>query len=183
MAFDMVLLTLLYFVLLAFWSRAGIAAAVHNSAVNLCVCGVLFVTLMPFYFPFKAAEAMQINWSEIHWRPFEDLIHGYDGAVSGVLLNILMMIPLGFLLSKSHRHPFAVAAIVLCFSIFIETVQLFYCFANAPMHRVCDSTDVITNVTGGILGHLLRRIWTRIFPMKGKVGRKSYSNEYFTNLN
>lgn len=149
--FDFLILGVLYFILLLRWLKKG--NVLYNSILYLYICAVLSVTLMPFYIPWK--PGMEPIWEAIHYVPFDDIIHGYKGCISGTILNVIMMIPFGFLLAmKKNTNCFKVTFIAFLFSFFIETTQLLYNFADVPLNRMCDVTDLITNTLGGYVGYI-----------------------------
>ena len=70
-------------------------------------------------------------------------------------MNIIMLMPLGFLLPyiwKNFRNPIKVALTGLIFSLFIESAQF-------PTNRLVDIDDLLMNTLGTILGFF---IWKMI---------------------
>lgn len=75
------------------------------------------------------------------------------------ILNIIMFIPLGFLLPilwKKYQNPKSVIIFSFLFSLFIETAQLF-------TFRATDIDDLIANTLGGLLGYIIWIIYYKIF--------------------
>ena len=74
------------------------------------------------------------------------------------IMNIIMLMPLGFLLPyiwRNYRNIYKIAIIGLLFSLFIEVSQI-------PTNRAVDIDDLITNTIGAVFGYT---IWKGI----GKV--------------
>lgn len=78
------------------------------------------------------------------------------------ILNIIMMLPLGFLvplLWRNYRAMWKTALVGLGFSASIEICQLFN-------RRATDVDDLIMNTAGAMLGYLIFRAWRAIFKEK-----------------
>lgn len=78
------------------------------------------------------------------------------------LLNIIMFIPIGYLLDKvtSHKHSHMLLTLkvlfIAFFSMIIEVLQ--YLFKAG----VCEFDDVLMNIIGGIIGIIINTIISRI---------------------
>ena len=106
---------------------------------------------------------------EINLIPFR------DGISLSMILNVVMFMPLGFLLPllwKEYQSLVRTAIIGFCFSCGIEFCQLFN-------RRVSDVDDLLMNTLGAILGWLIWIVFSRITHLKygrrnqgfgGKVG-------------
>lgn len=133
---------------------------------------VLFVTILPidFTLDLKWQYHSSINITYIHLKPFNDLIMGYRNAVKQIILNIIMTIPFGFLCCVLKKNSTMIEVTIKTFllSFLIEFVQLIMTVFLLH-HRSCDVTDLITNVTGGILGFILYRLIRRILNLKGII--------------
>lgn len=94
----------------------------------------------------------------INWIPFYDVFTSEIGnPFVDPLLNVLVFIPFGFLLSKvSSLKPYWNILIALGLSLFYEVMQ--YILAIG----VSDVTDLITNTAGGAIGIALARLLVRI---------------------
>ena len=69
-------------------------------------------------------------------------------AITQESLNALLLLPLGFFSALAARRAWTAILPVVITPIFIEVIQ-----ALIPaLDRVCNSQDVINNVTGGLLG-------------------------------
>ncbi len=134
----------------------------------LYICLVLFVTLMPFRLPISGIMGTNnLFLQTINWIPFRDLVQNYGNALREVVLNVIMMMPFGFLVPLvKKRNVFCIAAWAFAFSLSIETMQLLYIWAGSRGSRVFDVTDLITNTFGGIIGYALYLVFR---PISQKV--------------
>lgn len=127
---------------------------------------VLLVTILPidFTLDLKWKYHSSINFTYIHIKPFNDLISGYSGALKQVILNIIMTIPFGFLLSSLKKDISIIRVIISTFllSFAIEMFQLIMTVFLLH-YRSCDITDLITNVIGGIIGFLICKLVKKNF--------------------
>lgn len=92
----------------------------------------------------------------INLVPFAYMFSDYRNS----LLNVLLFVPLGFLLPvlwKRFRSFLWTGLFGLSFSLSIELLQLLTL-------RATDINDLMTNTTGTILGWLLGRLVLRLFP-------------------
>lgn len=80
-------------------------------------------------------------------------------------MNVIMLMPLGFLLPyiwRNFRNPIKVALTGLAFSIFIE-------FAQLPTNRLVDIDDLLMNTLGAVLGYVVwKMIGNHFFNKKEK---------------
>ena len=98
---------------------------------------------------------------EINLIPFR------DGISLSMILNVVMFMPLGFLLPllwKEYQSLVRTAIIGFCFSCGIEFCQLFN-------RRVSDVDDLLMNTLGAILGWLIWIGFSRITHLK--YGRRN----------
>lgn len=98
---------------------------------------------------------------EINLIPFR------DGISLSIILNVVMFMPLGFLLPllwKEYQSLVRTAIIGFCFSCGIEFCQLFN-------RRVSDVDDLLMNTLGAILGWLIWIVFSRITHLK--YGRRN----------
>lgn len=115
---------------------------------------VLYVTLMPVTVSFGETN----NWfmETVNLIPFRDLRLGYEGAVREIILNIIMMIPFGFLYPIiKKKGVFKTVIKTLFFSFLIESTQLITVWWGSYDTRIFDVTDLITNTIGGFIGFIL----------------------------
>lgn len=160
---DIAVLVLLYvFVFYKKWKREGKDKLLAKTLMYVYLGFVLFFTLMPiitslpfiFSHPYKA----------MNLTPFIDVSYGRGDFVRQIVLNVIMMIPFGFLLPLIKKGKTNFIEVVVCtflLSFAIEIIQ--------PLMsdiRMSDITDIITNVTGGMIGYVLYVIFR---PLTNKI--------------
>lgn len=112
------------------------------------ISGILWVTLMPVILNLRCVHAPYVP---MHMVPFEDLIMHRQNALLQIILNIIMMIPMGYFLPKIYKTKgFTTILIVFLVSLSIETLQ-----PLLTSVRTADITDLITNTFGGLMGYLV----------------------------
>lgn len=107
---------------------------------------------------------IEVRAGEVNLLPFSR-----DIDLTGYVLNILLFVPLGFLLPVIWPRSGKLTYMVLfgfCFSLVIEISQL----CN---HRRTDVDDLIMNTIGAVIGYLLYVILNKIMKWKPK------RNDYF----
>jgi glycopeptide antibiotics resistance protein len=163
---DFILLALIYFVFFyRRWRRRSIKELVINTIMYIYIVMVLFVTLMPFPIPFGATNNLFIETANV--IPFRDLALNYDGAVREIILNVIMMMPFGFLYPIIRKKGILITIVlVFFFSLFIESSQLLSAWWGSLYSRSFDVTDLITNTFGGLIGYL---IYIALKPVINKV--------------
>ena len=88
-------------------------------------------------------------------------------------LNILLFVPLGFLVRRVFEYPrLSVLAVALGTSIFIEATQITgnWGIAECP-YRVADITDLVTNTSGAALGIALEALVPRFLQKREELRR------------
>ncbi len=117
---------------------------------------VLYQTLSPILF--SVPKLFTHPYVSMNWKPFIDVRMHNLGAWQEVFLNILLFVPFGFLAGFYHDHSFRKAvAFSFLLSLTIELLQ-----PLISTYRTFDITDIITNVSGGILGYLCWLIYQKI---------------------
>ncbi|SOC21814.1 glycopeptide antibiotics resistance protein [Ureibacillus xyleni] len=151
---DFLLLALIYNIFFyKKWKRELKWALTIKTLMYLYVVLVLFVTLMPFTMPFSGMNKGFMETA--NFIPFRDLRLKYDGAIREIVLNILMMVPFGFLYpSITKKGMLKTVVTTLFFSLAIESYQLLSVWWNGIETRIFDVTDLITNTSGGLIGYL-----------------------------
>lgn len=99
-----------------------------------------------------------IRWDEIKLIPFQS-----EGFLT-YILNIIMLMPLGFLLPLIWKKYRTISKTIIAgffFSLLIELGQLFN-------RRSTEIDDVLMNVLGTILGFSIWLIFNRLFKSKSK---------------
>ena len=148
-------------------------SAVVAAAGALYGCGLVAFTLFPLPIVtdgFCAGRSWRDYWQP---RPFASLD---DIAAAGfsptspafvqVALNVVLFVPLGFLLCYRFRRGLAAAtAIGLLVSLAVEATQGTAAFGLYPCpYRIADVDDLMTNTAGAVLGWLLARWVGRRLP-------------------
>lgn len=117
------------------------------------LCFVAYFTIMPILLPLPM---INLSLSHINGNlvPFLDVMMQHGGAYQEILLNVLMMIPMGILLPFIYHTDFKrTMLLVVLSSVFIE----FYQLTSVRGVSRCDITDLLTNTFGGFLGYLSYR--------------------------
>lgn len=167
---DFTALILLYvFVFFGRWKSKGRDVLLVNTLLYIYLSFVLYFTLMPII----AALPFLLNhpYKPMNLVPFIDVTMGRGDFLRQIVLNVIMTVPFGFLfpLTRNRTAQFG-RTVFFCFlmSLCIELLQ--------PLingFRTADITDVITNVTGGVLGYVLYVIFRPItFWILNKVKAK-----------
>lgn len=116
------------------------------------LAGVFSVTGIPSVMSWKVH-------TDFNLIPIIDIINDPLAYIRNTILNIMLFMPLGFLLPaiwKEYRSLRAVFVSGLFLSLFIETLQIF-------TFRLTDVDDLITNTAGAVLGYCIgRRIGFRL---------------------
>lgn len=159
---DFGVLGILYiFIFFKKWKAKGKDILFINTTMYVYLSFVLYFTLMPiitsipfiFNHPYKPMNLI----------PFIDVLSSRGDFIRQVGLNVIMTIPFGFLfpLTKKENQKF-LKTVLYCFllSLVIEILQPF------TFSRSSDITDLITNVTGGIIGYIFYLIFK---PLTNKI--------------
>ncbi|NLA78539.1 MAG: VanZ family protein [Erysipelothrix sp.] len=163
MILDVLVLLILY--LKTFykkWKAKGKQVLIVNTLMYVYVGMVLYFTLMPIVGALPFIFSHPYVWMNMHL--FSDVILGRGDFVRQIVLNVVMMMPFGFLLplvKEKTTNLFKVIGYTFLFSLTIEMLQ--------PLingFRMADVTDLVTNTAGGILGYLIYKIFK---PLVDKV--------------
>jgi glycopeptide antibiotics resistance protein len=115
---------------------------------------VLAMTLLPIYL-FDAVPPIA-RTASTQWTNLMPLATLTANDLRQSLLNVAMLIPLGFLLpSLLKTTRWQTAAVALGFSAGIEVVQYLLTHLGGWTWRVADVDDIIFNLLGGVLGYEL----------------------------
>ncbi len=149
-ALDFAVLAILYFlVFYRRWKARGKDVLFVNTVMYIYLTFVLYFTLMPVIasMPF----VFRHSYRSMNLVPFIDVTLGRGDFARQILLNIVMTMPFGFLLPLVKPGRMNLAKVILLtflLSFGIEIMQLL--LSN---FRSSDITDIITNVTGGVVGY------------------------------
>ncbi|MEG0367082.1 MAG: VanZ family protein [Coprobacillus sp.] len=121
------------------------------------IIGVLFVTILPL--DFQYFEFTTVPWSTNNFiHPFEDLLLNRTGALKGIILNVIMLIPFGILLPTIKKLTFIKCILYgLSFIFIIECSQMILSLMSIGF-RSFDITDIITNIIGVCIGYIIYKI-------------------------
>ena len=148
---DFTALAFLYaFVFLRKWKSGGRDVLLVNTLMYIYLSFVLYFTLMPIItsLPF----ILNHPYKPMNLVPLIDVSMGRGDFLRQIILNVIMTVPFGFLfpLTRNRTAHFGrTVFFCLLMSLCIEMLQ--------PLingFRTADITDVITNMTGGILGYV-----------------------------
>lgn len=155
----MVLLPILCLFLFFFQPRDFRRTALFTLFV-LYLCAVFSVVGLP------SIHALTFDPS-INWLPLLDGVHDPLGYLKNTVLNVLLFLPLGFLLPvvwTEERSLKRVLAWGFGLSLGIELLQLFSL-------RLTDVDDLITNTLGAALGYFLcRPVFSSRPPLSTSAG-------------
>ncbi len=130
--------------------RWVIGFALHAYVYNVLVTVLLMRDKYDFYrFDFRA------------FYQFKEVFYNNDTLLKyELILNILMFVPIGFLLSlflKGWSRFLISGALCVMFTLFIETTQLFTRLGEFQ------TDDIIANSMGGIIGAFTAFVFYKIF--------------------
>ena len=147
---DFAVLAVLYFlVFLPKWKHLPRIRLVLNTIFYLYLCMVLYETLMPVLC--SLPNIFHHTYQPMNMSPFIDIVENHANATQDVILNVIMMIPLGFFYPLLFNEKFSkTIAITFLLSLCIELIQ-----PLLSSYRVADISDVITNTLGGLIGCLI----------------------------
>ncbi|WP_129723862.1 MULTISPECIES: VanZ family protein [Clostridia] len=142
------------------WRSKGKGHLVVNTLMYIYISLVLYLTLMPIIcsLPF----IFNHPYAPMCIIPFDDYFSGRGDALRQIILNIIMMMPFGFLLPiVKKQNLLSTVFWTFLFSLGIEVTQ--------PLingFRSADITDLITNTLGGLLGYLIYLVFK---PLVNKI--------------
>jgi len=167
--FNFILLALIYFLYFyRKWNTELKRSLIVKTLMYIYLVMVLFVTLMPFTISFEGTNNSFMETA--NFIPFRDLRLHYEGASREILLNILMMIPFGFLYPIiKNKGVIETVSVTLLFSLIIECFQLLRVWWDSVEIRIFDVTDLITNTIGGLIGYLIFAVLDELFKKVKKT--------------
>jgi len=152
---NFIILAIIYFLFFyKKWHKSTKKMFIINTLMYVYIAMVLYVTLMPFPIPLlNGTNNLFLN--TVNLIPFRDSRLNYHGSIREVLLNVIMMMPFGFLYPIIKKSGMLrTVTIGFLFSLTIESAQLLSAFWGGISSRTFDVTDLITNTFGALLGYL-----------------------------
>lgn len=149
---DFIALVLLYaFVFLKKWKTKGKDTLLLNTLMYIYLSFVLYFTLMPIIvsLPF----ILNHPYKFMNMVPFVDVITGRGDFIRQILLNVIMMVPFGFLFPMTQNPPVGFRKTI--FSCFLISLSIELLQPLISGSRSSDITDLITNIIGGMVGYVL----------------------------
>lgn len=160
---DFVVLIIIYFwKFYKKWKEKGRDVLFVNTIMYIYLSFVLYFTLMPILTRIPFLYFHQYPYEPMNLIPFVDILTGRGDFLRQVVLNVIMMIPFGFLLPLMKKNNIKISKVI--FSIFLVSlsIELLQPFNG----RSSDITDIITNVTGGIIGYVIYLLFK---PLSTKI--------------
>lgn len=109
---------------------------------------------MPFPIPFAGRNNLFLETA--NFIPFRDLLLNYRGAEREIVLNVIMLMPFGFLYPLIKNKGIVMTVLLsFLFSLTIECTQLLSIYWDSLYVRSFDVTDLITNTIGGFVGYII----------------------------
>lgn len=149
---DFTALVLLYaFVFFRRWRQKGRDILFINTLMYVYLSFVLYFTLMPVI----ASLPFILNhpYKPMNMVPFVDVLKGRGDFIRQILLNVIMMVPFGFLFPMTRTPAAGFGRTVFCCFLTSLGIELLQPLING--FRSADITDLITNTTGGMVGYVL----------------------------
>ncbi len=134
----------------------------------LALAGIIFIILfatillnviaggLTFNPPYHRLNLVPFNWLFDTWEM------GFRAMITQVISNVIMFVPLGFLLPivfKTFRSLLKTTRSAFCFSFLIEVFQYF-------IGRSCDIDDLILNTLGAVIGYGIFLLFSKWFRNK-----------------
>lgn len=168
---SLILYLPIYFVKRKKYGKRPFIRHIVNFTFIVVALSILYVTfgtiVIDGFITFKP-EHHYLNLLPFAWVKEMNEI-GIGEILKQVLVNLVMLIPLGFILPvvfKSFRNCFKTMLCIVLLVLFIETFQYF-------IGRRADIDDLIINTIGGLIGYgifaiLDKLLWDKIFWKNAK---------------
>jgi len=143
----------------------GRTAALRSANLDVALLGSLAIIAVVGLRPGLGLDPGSEQWN---WVPFRDLVRSFDGPGWGVQLaaanlagNALLFLPLGLCLGLRfpRTRAWLLLIVVAAVSIGVEIGQ-----ALTATGRLSDVTDILMNMTGGLIGVAVAGNVTRLTP-------------------
>lgn len=160
---DLGVLIIIYF--LKFykkWKSKGKDILLINTLMYIYLIFVLYFTLMPILtsLPFMFNHP----YTPMNLTPFIDVLNGRGDFVRQVVLNVIMTVPFGFLLPLIKKENAKLPKVIFYTFLLSLSIEVLQPLING--FRSADITDIITNMTGGIIGYIIYLIFK---PLTTKI--------------
>ncbi|MEB3958747.1 VanZ family protein [Streptomyces kunmingensis] len=111
-------------------------------------------------------------WKEAHHKVTLNALLLHNPAVSGAVLNLALLLPLGVFVRYHLRRGIAAAAVAgFGASLFFEVTQVTGLWGIYPCpYRLFDVDDLLLNTTGALLGWYVAGPLTRLLPTRESLG-------------
>lgn len=151
----------------AFWKPQGAGKVVLAILFSVYSMAVFSVTGLP------TVRTVRIDFA-MNWIPLLDIIHDPAGYIRTSVLNIILFLPMGFLLPviwEEYRSVTKTACMGLAVSVSVEFLQIF-------TFRLTDVDDLIMNTLGTILGYFIARLISFRLPWELSGNDKNRAVKY-----
>lgn len=165
MIIDIVILIFIYIIISRKWKENFVL----NTLMYIYISFVLYFTMMPIVknIPIMINRIIYHFGLNMNMNLFDDLFNQRGDYLRQIFLNVLMMIPFGFMYPIKGRSFLKTVFMTFIFSLTIELLQPFVSL------RTSDITDLLINTLGGMIGYIFYLIFkpliNRIFVKRSNV--------------
>ena len=149
------------------WKEKGYDVLFINTLMYIYLSFVLYFTLMPILT--RIFSLSHYTYEPMNLTPFIDILKGRGDFIRQVLLNVIMMIPFGFLFPLTNKKNTRFTKVILSAFLISLSIEILQPFNG----RSSDITDIITNVTGAIIGYIfyliMKPLTTKILNLFKKL--------------
>lgn len=156
------------------WKNESMDRRILHAVLYLYLTGVVFVTLMPVLAALP--HLLDHPYKPMDLVLFDDYIHRWGEPLKQIILNVILLIPFGFLypqLCKGKWRFLKTFLAAVLISLSIELLQ-----PLLHVDRASDITDVVTNAAGSIVGYIL---YLMFGPLCAKLLQKLAGKEEMNN--
>lgn len=177
---DALLLIIPIYILLLIWGiikKYSISKHILLLGIGVYITLVIAITLFPLPISREFIQLMRLdNISTNNLIPFKSIYNLIKlNTVNVILKNILLLVPLGFiipLMQKKFTNIKSIFISSLIFSLIIESMQFIISIILGYNYKVVDIDDIILNTIGGIIGYILYKLVCIIFELNDKKIRQ-----------
>lgn len=152
-------------------TKKNVTRRIFTALTAMYLVAAASLTVLPIYI---GCGDIAARFAEDGWRLRDciSLVPFKNGFGRDAVLNVLLTVPFGFLLPLVRRRCCLACAAVfgLAFGICVELIQLVTAYFQGFSYRVVDTTDVICNLAGTLLGWFL--IFGIVTLIKKLIGKK-----------